>query len=397
MQIGWIDYSKEERDKILSIFSMLSGQDTLDQLGIGGIRDAFSDMLFPGISTQQRRAKYFVLLPYMFYDALQEVQADKLHSGKEVREFFNNRENKIVNVLINNSKRNAQGIVGSRDLIVDTKPSAMYWSGLKKLGILTEPSFSIDNVCSAIYGKGKLHSKTERKNETEDSGADDSDINNDGYVIFNSLKYQYPYMKEASIDLTFEEADFLLKRILYSEGTKDSALAFLLRNPHLLHKYSSFKEFDYHDFTGDLAEIVRLAHEFAEFIYGAHLLYNIIFADGCGAESDIVSRIKRDFERYCENYKSPSIEEIIYRTKPNEKTREFIRLFDSDMTSGNIEKAKLDVLEREQNVKYNLSKLLRPAEYQFSKPIHYSRLSYRYDRARDIMMDIVSGLGEKHE
>ena len=395
MQIGWIDYSKEERDKILSIFTLLSGQDTLDQLGIGSVRDAFSDMLFPGISTQQRRAKYFVLLPYMFYDALQEVQADKLHSGKAVRDFFNERENKIVNVLINHSKPNAQGIVGRRNLIVDVKPSAMYWSGLKTLGILTEPSFSIDNACNAIYGKGKLHSKTEMKNETKDSGADDPDIYSDGYVIFDSIKYKYPYMKEASIDLTFDEADFLFKKILHAEGTKDSALAYLLRNPNLIQKYTKFEDFDYRDFSGELAEKVRLAREFSDFIYGAHLLYNIVYAEGCGTETDIVSRIKKEFYHYCDNYKSPNIEEIIIRTKPNEKTREFIRLFDSDMTSGNIEKAKQDIVEREQKVKLNLSKLQRPTEHQFSQPIHYFKLSYRYDHAREIMMDIISGLGAK--
>ena len=36
----------------------------LDELGIGLIRDGFSDLFFPGTSTIQTRAKYFFIVPY---------------------------------------------------------------------------------------------------------------------------------------------------------------------------------------------------------------------------------------------------------------------------------------------------------------------------------------------
>ena len=53
-----VDFSKTERDKVVSILRLLGTQTALDELGIGTVRDAFSDMLFPGISTLQTRAKY---------------------------------------------------------------------------------------------------------------------------------------------------------------------------------------------------------------------------------------------------------------------------------------------------------------------------------------------------
>ena len=53
MQIGWVDFSKTERDKVVSILRLLGTQTALDELGIGTVRDAFSDMFFPGISTLQ--------------------------------------------------------------------------------------------------------------------------------------------------------------------------------------------------------------------------------------------------------------------------------------------------------------------------------------------------------
>ena len=75
MQVGWIDYSKDERNKIVAILNALGSHEALNELGIGSVRDAFSDMLFPGISVLQTRAKYFGLIPYMFNDACMKAQS----------------------------------------------------------------------------------------------------------------------------------------------------------------------------------------------------------------------------------------------------------------------------------------------------------------------------------
>ena len=64
MQLGWIDFSKNERDKVLGVLDTLTEQGTLDELGISPIRDGFSDLFFPGTSTLHTHAKYFLLVPY---------------------------------------------------------------------------------------------------------------------------------------------------------------------------------------------------------------------------------------------------------------------------------------------------------------------------------------------
>ena len=51
---------------------LLEESTALDELGIGIIRDGYADIFFPGISTLQTRAKYFVLLNYLFSKAEQE-------------------------------------------------------------------------------------------------------------------------------------------------------------------------------------------------------------------------------------------------------------------------------------------------------------------------------------
>ena len=44
MELGWIDFSKNERDDILNTLDSLSEKGTLDELGIAPIRDGFSDL-----------------------------------------------------------------------------------------------------------------------------------------------------------------------------------------------------------------------------------------------------------------------------------------------------------------------------------------------------------------
>lgn len=73
MQLGWIDFSKTERNKILSVLDLLLQDGTLDELGIAPVRDGFSNLFFPGTSTIQTRAKYFFLVPY----ALKELDYQK--------------------------------------------------------------------------------------------------------------------------------------------------------------------------------------------------------------------------------------------------------------------------------------------------------------------------------
>ena len=66
--LGWIDFSPEHRDKVASVIDMLKPEGRVDELGIGIIRNALSNALFPGTSTIQTRAKYFLIIPRIFKD-----------------------------------------------------------------------------------------------------------------------------------------------------------------------------------------------------------------------------------------------------------------------------------------------------------------------------------------
>ncbi len=53
----WLDYSERERRKMLDVVDLFGEHDTRDELGIGSVRDAFADMLFPGTGTIMTRVR----------------------------------------------------------------------------------------------------------------------------------------------------------------------------------------------------------------------------------------------------------------------------------------------------------------------------------------------------
>ena len=63
--LSWLDSSEHERRTVMQLVSALNEPGTLDELGIGSIRDTFSDELFPGTSTIQTRARYFLFVPWI--------------------------------------------------------------------------------------------------------------------------------------------------------------------------------------------------------------------------------------------------------------------------------------------------------------------------------------------
>ena len=52
---AWLDQSEEQRRKILDIVDLFRENGTVDELGLGTIRDALADILFPGTSNASRK------------------------------------------------------------------------------------------------------------------------------------------------------------------------------------------------------------------------------------------------------------------------------------------------------------------------------------------------------
>lgn len=77
--IGWVDYSPKERDRMRQALALFKENDTRDELGLGSIRDALADLLFPGTSTIQTRLRYFLFVPWIYQELdRRKVAPDKL-------------------------------------------------------------------------------------------------------------------------------------------------------------------------------------------------------------------------------------------------------------------------------------------------------------------------------
>ena len=109
--IGWVDLSSEHRERVKSVIDLLSTPGVIDELGIGVIRDSFSDSLFPDISTIQTRAKYFLTVPRIFND-YEKVPAHKRRRRK-LADYLNDHENLCMKAMVANHEDDPQdGIIG---------------------------------------------------------------------------------------------------------------------------------------------------------------------------------------------------------------------------------------------------------------------------------------------
>ena len=64
--LTWLDYSEADQRRAREIVAMFSQRESRDELGLGRIRDALSDTLFPGTSVLLTRARYFLFIPWLY-------------------------------------------------------------------------------------------------------------------------------------------------------------------------------------------------------------------------------------------------------------------------------------------------------------------------------------------
>ena len=118
-----------------------------DELGIGTVRDALADSLFPGISTVQTRAKYLLFVPWI-YKALEERKT----KSADIESLARKHEIELIEPLL--ASQDANGVIG-RDARADLQRllSSVYWTGLGVLGIRRfQGAQGLDGLVSVVHG-----------------------------------------------------------------------------------------------------------------------------------------------------------------------------------------------------------------------------------------------------
>lgn len=397
MQLGWIDFSKTERNKILSVLDLLSEPGTLDELGISPIRDGFANLFFPGTSTIQTRAKYFFLVPY----ALKELELSNETNPNKVLRALNETERMCGEILLEQNA-NENGIIGKRSLQggrwVKRTPADIYWAGLRKYGIFTGGNISLGEYvrasCVIKNQKSNLTKLGNRNDSAEENECDDKNAGNIFKMQFWKMPlYTKKWREKIQMSLTKEEGEFLREQIIST--CPDSMLSYILENRMTeildLENFSDLGAI-INKFPKQMQDEYTLALSFSDFLFVARTLYNIIISDGQNVQAnDTFEELKEVMAELAE-IDIDLIFAKLYIYKVDLKN--FIKKLQDCMRNNDVEEMKKAIKAREIMLKgQSRAKTAHPGEFDPNDWIGGGELDYRFNNAKTIIRDIFESEG----
>lgn len=293
--ITWVDHDENARRTMRSILDDFTEKSAVDELGLGVVRDALAEALFPGTSTLHRRPRYFLFIAWTYRDLIRRGLA-----GTKAIESASATEHQIRRALTRyyQDQGDQAGIIGLRaGESLKRLPSAVYWAALRRYGIRHESaSGSVDAYCHLLagYQQGRTRQSLLR-------GGDDAP--EDPVQLWAELPDADPdRFDETSFELTSAEAEFLRERIVRSEArvrapSDQSMLAWFAEQD----TWNS--DVDPHDLAADPAlpartrQVLRWSQLFDLSVHGARLLYNLMCAEQRGL-ADLGEKYRADLEQW---------------------------------------------------------------------------------------------------
>lgn len=397
MPLGWIDFSKSERNKVLSVLDLLSESGTLDELGIAPIRDGFANLFFPGTSTIQTRAKYFVIVPY----ALKDLEYSNETNPNRLLRTFDEIERKCGEMLISNGE-DTDGIIGSRSLAqnkwVKRTPADIYWAGLRNYGIFTGGTLSLSEYIRAMCAlKNQKATITKLGNRNDNADTDEGDDKDAGELFrmqfWKIPTYKEGWMEDLSIKLSSEEGSFLRQQII--SAYPDSMLAFILH--HSITEIFACKTFQELDglikiFPGRIQDDYSLAYAFSRFLFVLRVVYNIVVSDGQNETANALwVEMQPDlYERADVDLEAVFARLSVYR---NVSLCAFLRKAQGLMKNADLGGLETEIKRRERELKTSRAKTLHPGEFDRDTWFGGGELDYRFGNAKVIISDIFESEG----
>jgi hypothetical protein len=281
---AWLDFSESDRKKALDVIDLFREKGTVDELGMGTIRDAIADLLFPGTSTIMTRARYYLFIPWIYLR-----QEQRKTASNEIGQLARKDEIALIAALKNGGE--SQGVIGvDAGPLLKRLPSTIYWQSLGVLGIRRYEG-SLENYNRALdsfYKKG------------------DVIRGDDGHVVSGgNLRRWDPalppaperLLKESSLALTKGEANYLRERVMHA--APHSLFAFLVNqpyddaNPAFPWDHESASQFPMQN-----REELMHARNFAEAMHGSALLYNLMLAEKRPDDTERITRYQELFEEW---------------------------------------------------------------------------------------------------
>ena len=264
---SWLDHDEAERRRMQEVIELFRERDTVDELGVGSVRDAFSNLLFPGTSVLHTRARYLLFVPWIY----RELERHHISSA-EVAARARRDEIRLIDALITGGEGEGNGVIGAvaRDRLKQL-PSYAYWNGLEVLGVRLYQG-SIDRYHRSLDGYYQL---------LRDLPRAEGDEPVDGPRGNWEAGLPPPpdrMLESATFELTADEAVYLRERIHVS--APGSLLdVFVSRARPARHVAFAWNHPDVATLPKDLAKTLELARVFSEVMHGASLLYNMLLAE----------------------------------------------------------------------------------------------------------------------
>jgi hypothetical protein len=399
MQLGWIDFSSEDRQKAMDVMNLLQEQGAVDELGIGIIRDAFANYFFPGTSTVQTRAKYFLIVPYLLKDAVDG------RYGREVNRILRriDEEEKECGITLMKRNPDEDGIIGKRVLPrnwVARKPSDIYWNGIRTYQIFIDNALSIKEYVALMSKQSEKKNNMPGGNRGDDSTDGDRDDVDAGdmtsFHFWNLPSYSNDWKTDLCMDLSFEEATFLRKQIIKSN--ESSLLAFILQNNIDVSSCDSFLTLtellagEVDDYTCDM---MHLACDFSKLVYLARVRFNMILSEHRNEKANTEWDYLAD---NIEEFASVDLSKVFKELNiSNSKTFIFLSSIKEGFLNDKIDDVDECIKKREVQLKgINRAKLNRTKEFNPDNWVGGDWLDYRFRDASRIINDIYAGEAVNH-
>jgi hypothetical protein len=397
----WLDYSERERRKMLDVVDLFREHDTRDELGIGSVRDAFADLLFPGTSTIMTRARYFLLVPWTY----QKLEKQKVGSA-EIAGKARRAELSLVQPIEDSD--DSDGNIGKlAKTTLKRLPSSVYWQGLAVWGIRSFANAQVQyhRSLDRYYAQLTHHRGRATERDTE----------HDDLVSLNwhagLIQAPKDFPAKCSLSLTRSEAEYLAERITLSPESAGSLLAELVA----LRKRSAQMEFPWEHphcakLPPRLREILDHAQNFSQVMHGAPLLYNLMLAEQARWREGVAQYLN-DLAEWANTIdkRAPILAkwdrkrfwEIVRSVNPRVTipTNDFIDAWwdlplsgEAAQVSANA-KARLLISDRERRLKKGLARLDNPrAQELWNGSSGTARLEFRWTISQRLLGDIFDGL-----
>ncbi|PPG04450.1 hypothetical protein C5E06_04615 [Pseudoclavibacter sp. RFBI5] len=254
--VAWLDASSEEQRRMRDIIGLFTDRESRDELGLSAIRDPLGDMLFPGTSVLHTRARYLLLVPWVYARA-------STHGNPAAE--ADNLERTLIGAIRKTDDNS--GLIGmTAGAAVRTLPSSMYWGLLGRLQIRTDPSASrADTLAEHLAANG---------------GGDLDEAGTQHSAWHTSIPKPPPgFPKElpGGFALRRGEAEWLRERILTT--TPGTLLAHLTQDGPGEDSRAPWEDPAVLRAPGDAGAVLEDARAFSAVVHGAQLLYNLILAE----------------------------------------------------------------------------------------------------------------------